>query len=90
MNLVTATTLKDVLPTKPVRYMIYESYIVGGIGAYVIGDLLSGTLKKGTEVILTPGGLRARVNFIERDKEVFEEITPGGTVAISLEGVKCS
>ena len=48
--------------------MIYESYIVGGVGAYVLGDVLCGVIKTKEKVILQPGDLESDIGFIEKDR----------------------
>lgn len=70
--------------------MIYESYIVGGIGSYVLGDVLSGTISKGDAITMNPSSTKAEVVFVERNKKLVDKAQAGESVAIALTGVKCS
>lgn len=78
------------LLTRPARFMIYESYIVGGVGTYVLGDVLSGILKKDSKVILEPGGIKSDIGFIDVDRKLAVEAQAGQRAAINLPMIKCS
>lgn len=70
--------------------MIYESYIVGGVGTYVLGDVLSGILKKDSKIILEPGELESDIGFIDIDRKLADEARAGQKAAINLPMIKCS
>ena len=78
------------LMTRPPRFMVYEAYIAGGVGCYVLGDVLAGTIKLKQMVTLHPGELKSDINFIERDKKLVREAYAGDTVALSLPMIKTS
>ncbi len=44
--------VNKLLITRPARFMIFESYIVGGIGAYALGRVLCGVIKTKQMVVL--------------------------------------
>lgn len=82
--------INELLLTRPARFMIYESYIVGGVGTYVLGDTLSGILKKDSRVILEPGGLESVIGFIDKNRKLADEAKAGERAAINLPMIKCS
>lgn len=47
--------------TKPLRFMVFESYIMGGVGTYVIGEVLSGCIMPESNLIAMPGNLECHV-----------------------------
>jgi translation elongation factor EF-1alpha len=47
--------------TKPLRFMIFESYIMGGVGTYVVGEVLSGTLMPESNLVAAPGDIECHV-----------------------------
>lgn len=52
---------KEVAKTKPLRFLIFETYIMGGVGTYVTGEVLTGILRPETELLATPGNLTCEV-----------------------------
>ena len=89
-EVMSSANVNEYLPGKPLRFMVYNSYIVGGIGTYLVGTILSGTLKKGMEIEIFPLGIKSKVKFIEKDREILEEAKVPSSVAISVDGVKCT
>jgi GTPase len=51
-NILSKKDIGKLLPKRPARFMIYESYIVGGVGSYVLGDVLCGVINTKENVIL--------------------------------------
>jgi len=51
-SVLNSSDVEKLLLKRPARFMIQESYIVGGVGAYVLGTVLCGILKHKQEVIL--------------------------------------
>jgi translation elongation factor EF-1alpha len=70
--------------------MIYESYIVGGVGTSVLGEVLAGRIKQKETVILEPGGLTSSIGFIDKERKLVETAVPGDKLGINLPMVKCS
>lgn len=48
--------------TQPLRFMVFETYIIGGIGTYVVGEVLSGVIRPETILLSTPGDLKCEVS----------------------------
>lgn len=55
---------KEVAKSKPLRFMVFETYIMGGIGTYVTGEVLSGIMRPETTLISTPGNLDCEVECL--------------------------
>jgi selenocysteine-specific elongation factor len=69
------------------RLSIDRAFTIGGFGTVVTGTLLDGPLHLGQELVLLPGGLRARVRGIQSHKTKQEVALPGTRVAVNLSGV---
>lgn len=80
---------REVAKVKPLRFMIYESYIMGGVGAYVIGEVLTGMLRPESTLTCTPGHFDCEVAFLDKDKKMLEVAEPFDRVGVSLPNVKC-
>ena len=46
---------KEVAKTKPLRFLVFETYIMGGVGTYATGEVLTGVMRPETELVSTPG-----------------------------------
>lgn len=79
---------KEVAKSKPLRFLIFETYIIGGVGTYVTGEVLSGILRPETELLLTPGDLNSEIAFVDKDRELIEQANPGDRVGISIPNLK--
>ena len=44
-SVLTSSDVEKLLLKRPARFLIQESYIVGGVGAYVLGTVLCGVIK---------------------------------------------
>lgn len=58
-----------------------------GAGTIVTGTLTDGALAVDMDVVVEPGGHRARIRRIESHHERVESVAPGGRVACNLAGV---
>lgn len=86
----TNKTYDEQLKHKPLRFMVSESYIVGGlVGSYVIGECLSGTMVKNHEIVSPCGKLYSKINFIEENQELVDYGYPNKRVGVSLPNIKC-
>jgi selenocysteine-specific elongation factor len=88
------TTLDDVLATAPPprdlgrpRLWVDRVFAAKGAGTVVTGTSTGGTFRRDDDVIVEPGGRRARIRRIESHHEQLEEIGPGARVALNLGGV---
>lgn len=55
---------KEVAKGKPLRFMVFETYIMGGVGTYITGEVLSGIMRPETILLSTPGGHDCEVTDI--------------------------
>ena len=69
------------------RLWVDRSFTVRGAGAVVTGSLRDGSLAVGDEVVLEPGGRRARVRGLQEHGHEVERIGPGRRAAVRLAGV---
>lgn len=88
-------TLDQVLANTPARpdlgrprLWIDRVFTVSGFGTVVTGCLIDGTLYKGQEVEVLPGGRRSRIRTLETHKRRLEAAQPGTRVAINLPDLK--
>jgi selenocysteine-specific elongation factor len=88
-------TLARVLAAAPLagdrgrpRLWVDRSFAARGAGTVVTGTLGGGSLTVDTDVVIAPGGLRARVRGIESHHERLESVAPGARVAVNLAGVE--
>lgn len=87
-------TLADVLaqaPPHPIagppRLFIDRAFSISGFGTVVTGTLKEGVLQVGDEVIIEPGGLKARIRGLQSHKQQLERALPGSRVAVNLGGL---
>jgi len=71
----------------PPRLHIDRVFSIRGAGTVVTGTLWSGTIARGAEVRLLPGGRRARVRGVQVHDEPRERAVAGQRVAVNLSGV---
>jgi len=69
------------------RLWIDRVFSARGSGTVVTGTLTGGALSRDQEVVVEPGGRRARVRGIESAHERLESVGPGNRVALNLGGV---
>jgi selenocysteine-specific elongation factor len=69
------------------RLWIDRVFAPRGAGTVVTGTLVGGELARDQEVVVEPGGLRARIRRIESHHAVLEQVSPGTRVALNLAGV---
>jgi selenocysteine-specific elongation factor len=89
-----AATLDEVLRAAPPprdigrpRLWIDRVFAAKGAGTIVTGTLTGGVLGRDDEVVVEPGGKRARVRSIESHHEKLDRVEPGARVALNLAGV---
>jgi selenocysteine-specific elongation factor len=90
-------TLAAVLAAAPVaadrgrpRLWVDRSFAARGAGTVVTGTLGGGALVVDTEVLIEPGGHRARIRGIESHHERVDRVGPGARVAVNLAGIEHS
>ena len=64
-----------------------RAFTIRGAGTVVTGTLWSGQIARGDEVVLQPGGRRARVRGVQVHDQAFEVAPAGQRVALNLTGV---
>jgi selenocysteine-specific elongation factor len=69
------------------RLWVDRVFAAKGSGTVVTGTLTGGALARDTEVIVEPGGRRARVRRIESHHEQHHTIAAGSRVALNLAGI---
>ncbi len=86
--------LQDVLAEAPERsdwgrprLPIDRAFTIAGFGTVVTGTLQNGRLHVGDEVIIEPGGYKARIRGLQTHKKKIETALPGSRVAVNLSGV---
>ena len=89
-SVLNSSDLVGLLLKRPARFMIQESYIVGGVGAYVLGVVLCGVIKQNEEVVLQPGDLKSSIGFLEKERKLVSQVLPGESVAMNLPNIKTS
>lgn len=70
----------------PMRLAVDRSFTIGGAGTVVTGTLLSGRVRTGDQVIISPLGLPARVRGIHAQNAKAEEGFAGQRCALNLAG----
>ena len=70
------------------RLPIDRVFVMKGSGVVVTGTLQDGCLASGDDVVISPGGLTARIRSIESYKQKVEKVQPGSRVALNLSGAK--
>ena len=63
-------------------------FTIKGAGTIVTGTLTGGTLAVGSEVMIQPPGLRARVRGLQTHTQSVETGVPGSRLAVNLTGVE--
>jgi selenocysteine-specific elongation factor len=88
-------TLGQVLAAAPMaedrgrpRLWVDRSFAARGAGTIVTGTLGGGALAIDDDVLIEPGGRRARVRGIESHHEKLDRVGPGARVAVNLAGVE--
>ena len=89
-TVLTSSDVEKLLLQRPARFLIQESYIVGGVGAYVLGTVLCGIIKHKQDVVLQPGDLKSDIGFLEKNRSLISEAKPGEVIAMNLPKIKAS
>jgi selenocysteine-specific elongation factor len=66
---------------------IDRAFSISGFGTVVTGTLKEGVLHLGDEVIIEPGGLKARIRGLQSHKQQLDQALPGSRVAVNLSGL---
>ncbi len=69
------------------RLHVDRAFTIRGAGTVVTGTLWSGQVARGDEVVLLPGGRRARVRGVQVHDQPLEAAAAGQRVALNLTGV---
>ncbi|MEO6120968.1 MAG: selenocysteine-specific translation elongation factor [Acidimicrobiales bacterium] len=87
-------SLDDLLAVTPTavdqgrpRLWVDRSFAAKGSGTVVTGTLAGGSLSEGDEVLLLPGGRKARVRALQSHKSALGVAGPGRRLAVNLAGV---
>ncbi|PZS15119.1 MAG: selenocysteine-specific translation elongation factor, partial [Solirubrobacterales bacterium] len=72
------------------RLHVDRVFTIRGAGTVITGTLWSGALGRGDEVVLLPGGTRARVRGVQVHDAPLERARAGQRVAVNLSGVAVS
>src|SRR5579875_1870926 len=78
---------REVAPDAVPRLPIDRVFTVSGFGTIVTGTLLDGALHVGQEVVIMPGGRRARVRGMQQHQAQVQAALPGTRAALNLAGV---
>jgi len=85
----TFKTFGSAATSRPLRFMVFESYIMGGVGTYVVGEVLSGAIRPETVLLGTPGELRCEIAFLDKDRKMVEQATLGERIGVSIPNLNC-
>jgi selenocysteine-specific elongation factor len=69
------------------RLWVDRVFAAKGAGTVVTGTSSGGTFRRDDEVLVEPGGRRARIRRIESHHEQLDAIGPGARVALNLAGI---
>ncbi len=69
------------------RLWVDRVFAAKGAGTIVTGTLTGGALARDDEIVIVPGGSRARVRRIESQHERLDRVAPGNRVALNLAGI---
>jgi selenocysteine-specific elongation factor len=70
------------------RLPIDRVFTLRGIGTVVTGTLIGGELRRGQDVVIQPGGQRARIRSLQSHNRELGAAVPGMRVALSLPEVR--
>jgi sulfate adenylyltransferase large subunit len=70
----------------PLRFPVQDVYTING-EEVIVGQVASGELKKGEEIILVPSGEKGRVGAIRLFERKAEKVEAGENIGLVLEGV---
>jgi selenocysteine-specific elongation factor len=74
-------------PAAPVRLWVDRVFSMTGSGTVVTGTLPAGTVRAGSELLLTPAGRPVRMRAIESLHEKEEQVRGVSRVAVNLRGI---
>ncbi len=72
------------------RFAIDRSFTLTGLGTTVTGTVLSGSIKVGQQMVVTPSGLEARVRSLHAQNKPSEQGRAGERCALVLNGARIS
>lgn len=81
-----APALKREAPHGRFRLAVDRSFTIAGAGTVVTGTVFAGSVRRGDPVIVTPGGLEARVRGIRANDRPAEQGVAGERCALNLAG----
>ncbi len=70
------------------RLPVDRVFSLRGFGTIVTGTVISGTIRKDTDVVVMPRGVEAHVRTLQRHETPTEEAHPGERCAANLQGVE--
>jgi selenocysteine-specific elongation factor len=71
----------------PACLHIDRAFTIRGAGTVVTGTLWAGSIARGDELALLPGGRRVRARAVQAHDRPLERVAAGGRVAVNLTGV---
>ena len=83
----TISSLTEQTSSHPFRLLIDRSFSIKGHGTVVTGTVLSGSLKKGDEVLLMPRQRQVKVRGIQTHTTDVNQVFPGFRAAVNLQGI---
>ena len=69
------------------RVNIDRVFTLAGFGTVITGTLQGGSLKRGEEIEIMPGGLRGRIRGLQTYNNDVETVLSGNRVAVNLSGI---
>ncbi len=69
------------------RLWVDRSFVISGAGVVVTGTLTGGRVRKDSDLVISPGGHRARIRGIQSHERDVDSADPGSRTAINLVGV---
>jgi len=70
------------------RLPVDRSFTVSGFGTVITGTLVDGTFAVGDEVLVMPGGHKARVRGLQTHRAKIDHAVAGSRVAMNLSGIE--
>ncbi len=68
----------------PFRCSLGDVMCVPGQGYILIGDVYSGTVSRGDEIVITPGNYRAKIRTIEKQRSAITNAKTGDPIGLGL------
>jgi elongation factor 1-alpha len=96
MSWYTGPTLLEALDTltvpskptdKPLRLPIQDVFSIAGFGTVPVGEIKSGIMKPGDNIIFMPSGIKTDVKSIEMHHKQLQQAVPGDNIGFNIKGV---